>query len=875
MPSKGIGATVSAIVAALLLGFAGTAGAQPEPEPADEIAFERFGAFLVDPADPGTIYLNGAIEDAALLDFRRARRNYAGASTMVLNSPGGLVRTALAIADEAFEAGMTTVIPSWAGCYSSCAYIFLAGVERIALGELGVHQFSSSEPDIGDAQRVMADLLEMLGRFETPQALITIMLRTPPEEMYVFATEEIAELSINRGFADGADAFELAGERLPDFVPFQEVAADAVLIADPDGRRQETTGEARWRLGTDSGAIVAVADVDLDNGDAVSLVFGGPLIAEDYPAFFIGLWADSDLLNGDEDRQIEVVLIKQTGQARETLSSFAMFDYDAEEDEFFLGSLQRWLALDLSALEHAEYIEFWFSDGSSPDAVLRVAMDGDVAELLSVALEAWNDEIAGFAIGDAPELEVPRLAYVYDDAGSPGIEAEAIWYRSADEIAVRLNVTERDLLIDLAFAQHTIFILVQPSNQFADGPDAIRGISVDNDLRWEEAGAGLFVADLVTADPRRMAALLGRQEGIELQLQYASGEVVEIFVDKGASFDQLLTEIAAIWEEAPDDEPAVVAQEPAPAAGGVAPAAGKNPNVPPPTPMPDYQLSPTFGEVTLAGGFFPDPHRVGLQSGGPIHAAAGVGSSCYGYISEAPDYRLYYTPGDYILFISVVSEFDTTLVVNDPAGNWHCDDDSGGNLNPAIEWDSPLGGQYDIWVGTYSTTAYRDADLYISEIGPGANPGDFAGPDDDDEFTVIATYRDWEVLRDSSGVCFLGTLSMETVPTRLAGTPAYFFIEVNPQTGETFSTVSYDNALHGDYYVSAYVDGGRAFDFVAITDYAELFGRSEEQALVAAMQRGIRMEVASVTDQDVDRWDAFSLLGFTASLQRARADCVR
>ena len=39
MPSKGIGATVSAIVAAFLLGFAGTAGAQPEPEPADEIAF--------------------------------------------------------------------------------------------------------------------------------------------------------------------------------------------------------------------------------------------------------------------------------------------------------------------------------------------------------------------------------------------------------------------------------------------------------------------------------------------------------------------------------------------------------------------------------------------------------------------------------------------------------------------------------------------------------------------------------------------------------------------------------------------------------------------------------------------------------------------
>jgi hypothetical protein len=319
-----------------------------------------------------------------------------------------------------------------------------------------------------------------------------------------------------------------------------------------------------------------------------------------------------------------------------------------------------------------------------------------------------------------------------------------------------------------------------------------------------------------------------------------------------------------------DEPPAAVAE--APAGGAVLPPE-KNPNTPPPTPLPDYRLPPTFGAVALAGGFLPDPHRVALQSGGPIHAAA-VDAGCLGYVAEAPDYRLNYTPGEYILFISVVSEFDTTLVVNDPAGNWYCDDDSGGALNPAIEWDNPPAGQYDIWVGTYGATNYRDAVLYISEIGPGANPGDVAGPEDDD-VTTIATYRDWDVLRDASGACFLGTVSIETVPTGMADEPAYFFVEINPDTGETFSMVSYDNDLHRDYYVTAYIDGGRAFDFVAYADYAQLFGRNEELAIVAAMQRGIRMEVTSVTDQDVDRWDAFSLLGFTASLQRARADCVR
>lgn len=865
MPTKGIGAKKLAIFAALLpLVLAAPAVAQPEP------AFERFGAFLVDPADPGTIYLNGAIEDAALLDFRRTRRNFAAASTLVLNSPGGLVRTALAIADEAFDAGMSTVIPSWAGCYSSCAYIFLAGVERIALGELGVHQFSSSEPDIGDAQRVMADLLEMLGRFETPQSLITIMLRTPPEDMYVFAADEIAELSINRGFAGGADAFELAGGRLPDFIPFREVAADAVVFADPDGRNREIAGEARWRLGTESGAIIAIADIDLENGEVASIAFGGPSIGEDIPAFFIGLWTDSTILNGDEGRQVEAVLIRQVGQPRETLSSFQTFDYDAETNEFFLGSLQRWLAFDHSALANAEFIELWFTGGSEPNAILRLSMDGDVAELLGAAFDSWDDEIDGFAIGHAPDLEVAHVANVHEGDGLPAIEAEAIWYRHADEIAVRISMPDRTFLLDLAFSQTAIFVLVQPSDHLAEGALAVRQISIDDDLRWEEAGAGLFVADLMTSDPLRMATLLRRQEGIELQLRYASGEVARIVVETDALFAQLLTDVVAVWEEALDREPEVVAEQPE---GGATLPPGKDPNAPPPAPIPDYRLPPTFGEVRLSSGFLPDPHRVALQSGGPIRAA-GIDPDCLGYVAEAPDYRLQYTPGDYRLFISVRSDFDTTLVVNDPAGNWYCDDDSGGDLNPAIQWDQPTAGQYDIWVGTYGSTEYRAADLYISEIGPGADPGGFAGAEDGD-VTTIATYRDWDVLRDSGGVCFLATISVETAPAAMAGTPAYVFVEISPETGQTFSRISYDNNLNPDYYVTAYVDGGRGFDFVAYTDYAQLFGRSEESAFVAAMQRGIRLEVASVTDQNANRRDAFSLLGFTAALQRAQSECIR
>lgn len=51
------------------------------------------------------------------------------------------------------------------------------------------------------------------------------------------------------------------------------------------------------------------------------------------------------------------------------------------------------------------------------------------------------------------------------------------------------------------------------------------------------------------------------------------------------------------------------------------------------------------------------------------------------------------------------SSSDTTLVVNDAVGDWHCNNDSdfAGGSNAAILIDNPLSGQYNIWVGTFSS----------------------------------------------------------------------------------------------------------------------------------------------------------------------------
>lgn len=128
----------------------------------------------------------------------------------------------------------------------------------------------------------------------------------------------------------------------------------------------------------------------------------------------------------------------------------------------------------------------------------------------------------------------------------------------------------------------------------------------------------------------------------------------------------------------------------------------------------NLSLSPTYGTITLNSGFAPDPYVVSLDAGGSI-TASNIG--CAGYIANAPDLRLNYRAGDALpLIISVNAETDTTLVVNTPNGGWACNDDDGDGSNPSIRFNTPQSGQYDIWVGTYSDSGIRPADLHISEI---------------------------------------------------------------------------------------------------------------------------------------------------------------
>ncbi|MBR9826809.1 MAG: hypothetical protein GYB36_13580 [Alphaproteobacteria bacterium] len=140
-------------------------------------------------------------------------------------------------------------------------------------------------------------------------------------------------------------------------------------------------------------------------------------------------------------------------------------------------------------------------------------------------------------------------------------------------------------------------------------------------------------------------------------------------------------------------------------------------------PMLDPALPPNYGSVALNAGFIPDPHTVSLQAGGDQDVWDAVGGFCRGHASRAPDYNLEYQAGGFDLYISAVMQGDATLIVNGPDGQYYCDDDSAGDLNPGLLIDGPQSGTYNIWVGTYSDIDPVPASLHISELGFGDELG--------------------------------------------------------------------------------------------------------------------------------------------------------
>ncbi len=124
-----------------------------------------------------------------------------------------------------------------------------------------------------------------------------------------------------------------------------------------------------------------------------------------------------------------------------------------------------------------------------------------------------------------------------------------------------------------------------------------------------------------------------------------------------------------------------------------------------------------FGRRQLNGGFMPDPVTVAITSGGSIDAStAGLAPGCRGFVTRPPDFILDYNNAASFLRFYAVGNGDTTLVINDGAGRWHCNDDSWGGTNPTVDIQNPPSGQYDIWVGSYRANENIRTTLNVTEL---------------------------------------------------------------------------------------------------------------------------------------------------------------
>jgi len=160
----------------------------------------------------GQLTLTGTIDPGSATRFASeitARGEYV--QTVVLDSPGGSVTDALAMADLIHEQGLTTQVKAGALCASSCPIIFAAGAERLASPDaaIGVHQIyataMSGDPQnalraagaaMSNAQTTTARIITALTRSGVDPALWLHALETPPDRLYYFSVEEMQRLKL-------------------------------------------------------------------------------------------------------------------------------------------------------------------------------------------------------------------------------------------------------------------------------------------------------------------------------------------------------------------------------------------------------------------------------------------------------------------------------------------------------------------------------------------------------------------------------------------------------------------------------------------------------------------------------------------------------
>jgi hypothetical protein len=152
-------------------------------------AAERYATRLAGDIDESDVALIKSVPDGA---------------TIALDSSGGSISLGIEIGRLIRKKRLAVEVPDGARCLSSCALLYIGGVDRSNLGRIGLHRPYLVGQPYRDRQierglpRMFADVREFVAQMGVTATFADVMINTPSDSMRVFLGDEIRELVPDR-----------------------------------------------------------------------------------------------------------------------------------------------------------------------------------------------------------------------------------------------------------------------------------------------------------------------------------------------------------------------------------------------------------------------------------------------------------------------------------------------------------------------------------------------------------------------------------------------------------------------------------------------------------------------------------------------------
>ncbi|MEZ5856579.1 MAG: invasion associated locus B family protein [Hyphomicrobiaceae bacterium] len=141
---------------------------------------------------------------------------------------------------------------------------------------------------------------------------------------------------------------------------------------------------------------------------------------------------------------------------------------------------------------------------------------------------------------------------------------------------------------------------------------------------------------------------------------------------------------------------------------------------------------------------------------------------------------------------------------------------------------------------------------------------------------LTGTHNDWKTYRHGNGrelMCFAVSAAQEQQPSGAGRQTPHVYVTAWPKQGvraEISVLLGFDVKPNSDITVDV---GGSSFKLFADGDRAFVGDKGDEEQLLAAMRRGLKMTIEATPAKGGSSKDVYSLSGVTASVQAITAGC--